>query len=81
LLAEGIPLAWVIDVPVDDPAFLFVQKLFMDGHVETGEELKFRPEDRITADEWLAWGGQCGELPRSRAAAARCLVENSGGRN
>jgi FAD-dependent oxidoreductase family protein len=81
LLAEGIPLAWVIDVPVDDPAFLFVQKLFMDGHVETGAELKFRPEDRITADEWLAWGGQGGELPISRAAAARCLVESSGGRN
>jgi hypothetical protein len=74
LLAEGIPLAWLVDVPVDDPAFLSVQKLFMNGHVETGAELKFRPEDRITADEWLAWGGWDGELPRSRAAAAQLLL-------
>ena len=76
LLAEGIPLAWLVDVPVDDPAFLAVQKLFMNGHRETGAELKFRPEDRITADEWLAWGGGSGELPRSRAAAAQLLLEN-----
>jgi len=74
LLAEGVPLAWLVDVPVDDPAFLSVQKLFMNGHVETGAELKFRPEDRITADEWLAWGGWDGELPRSRAAAAQLLL-------
>ena len=76
LLAEGIPLAWLVDVPVDDPAFLSVQKLFMNGHRATGAELKFRPEDPITADEWLAWGGVDGELPRSRASAAQLLFEN-----
>jgi hypothetical protein len=77
LLAEGVPLAWLIDVPVDDPAFLSIQKLFMSAHLETGADLKFRPEDPITADEWLAVGGEGGELPRSRAAAAQRLVETS----
>ncbi len=76
LLSEGIPLAWLIDVPVNDPSFLSVQSLFMNGHVNTGAKLDFRPEDRITADEWLSWGGQGDELPRSRAAAAQRLVEN-----
>src|SRR5262245_2976167 len=76
LLTEGIPLAWLVDVSVDDLAFLSVQKLFMNGHRETGVELKFRPEDPITADEWLAWGGGDRELPQSRAAAAQLLFEN-----
>jgi hypothetical protein len=62
---------------VEDSAFLSVQKLFMNGHRETGSELKFRPEDPITTDEWVAWGGEDGELPRSRAAAAQLLFENS----
>jgi hypothetical protein len=31
LLAEGVPLAWAIDVPVDHPAFAAVQRLFMSG--------------------------------------------------
>src|SRR5260370_10306483 len=54
LLSDGIPLAWLIDVPVDDPSFLSVQSLFMNGHLNTGPELKFRPEDRMPANEWLA---------------------------
>jgi len=78
LLAEGIPLAWLIDVPVDDPAFLSVQKLFMEGYLGTGAGLHFRSDDPMTADEWLAWGGH-GELPRSRVAAARQLLDKSPG--
>lgn len=81
LLAEGIPLAWLVDVPVDDPAFPSVQKLFMNGRLETGAEMKFRPEDRITADEWLAMGGEGYDLPQSRAAAARRLVDHFGSGN
>jgi FAD dependent oxidoreductase len=77
LLADGIPLAWLIDVPLDAPAFPAVQQLFMQGRINTGTELEFRPDDRITAQEWLAWGGQPGEAPKSRAAAAQRLVEHS----
>ena len=77
LLSDGIPLAWLVDVPVDAPAFSFVQQLFMQGRVDTGPELNFRPDDPITAEEWVAWGGPAGRVPKSRAAAAQCLVENS----
>jgi hypothetical protein len=80
LVAEGIPLAWLVDVPVDDPSFQSVQRLFMNGPVQTGAELNFRPQDRITADEWLSWGGR-GALPGSRAAAAHRLVEDTAANN
>ena len=81
LLAEGVPLAWLVDVPVDDSNFQPVQTLFMNGHVQTGAELNFRPHEQITADEWLSWGGQGDELPRSRAAAAHRLVEDAAAGN
>jgi hypothetical protein len=75
LLANGIPLAWLVDVPLDAPAFSSVQQLFMQGRIDTGAELTFRPDDPITSEEWSAWGGSVNELPESRAAAAQRLVE------
>src|SRR5262249_21391829 len=77
LLSDGIPLAWLVDVPPDAPAFSSVQQLFMQGRVDTGAELNFRPDNPITSEEWMTWGGPAGQVPESRAAAAQCLVESS----
>jgi len=78
LLADGVPLAWVVDVALENPYFAAVQQLFMRGHVDTGAELKFRPDDPITFEEWSTWGGRAGEVPGSRALAAHRLVETDG---
>lgn len=72
LLAEGVPLAWAIDVPVDHPSFAAVQRLFMSGRLEGEASLSFRPSEPITPEDWRRWGGE-GEAPPSRAAAAERL--------
>ncbi len=72
LLAEGVPLAWIADVPVDHPSFAAVQRLFMSGRMVREDGLAFRPAEPVSAEEWESWGGK-GEPPASRAAAAEWL--------
>ncbi len=72
LVAEGVPLAWAIDVPIGDPAFAAVQHLFVSGRVVGETSLAFRPAAPITPEDWRRWGGT-GERPASRAAAAEWL--------
>jgi hypothetical protein len=69
LLGEGVPLAWIVDVGVDHPAFSAVQRLYMSGRLPAGDDLLFRPEAALTPEEWRAWGG-FGDAPRDRAAGA-----------
>ncbi len=74
LLDEGVPLAWVIDVGVDDPAFTAVQSLFMQKRLAIG--LRFEPEAALSDDDWRAWGGT-GPAPATRAAGAMRLLETA----
>lgn len=72
LVAEGVPLAWAIDVPVDHPGFAAVQQLFVSGRLDGEASLAFRPAEPISPEDWRRWGGT-GEPPASRAAAAEWL--------
>ncbi len=72
LVAEGVPLAWAIDVPVGHPAFPAVQHLFVSGRLEGEASLAFRPAEPVSPEDWRRWGGT-GEPPESRAAAAEWL--------
>ncbi|NBP82490.1 FAD-dependent oxidoreductase [bacterium] len=70
LLADGMPLAWVIDVGVKHPAFAAVQDLFMTGKLAIG--LRFEPDAPLAVGDWHAWGGR-GAPPATRAEGALCL--------
>jgi hypothetical protein len=72
LLAEGVPLSWIVDVGVTHPAFAAVQRLFLHLGAAVAPDLGFRPDDPIAAIDWRAWGGE-GSPPPSRAAAAESL--------
>ena len=72
LVTEGVPLAWAIDVPVSNPAFVAVQHLLVSGRLEGETSLAFRPAEPISPEDWRCWGGT-GEPPESRAAAASWL--------
>jgi hypothetical protein len=75
LIDEGVPLAWLIDVSVDHPAFAAVQRLAMSGRMPLGADLLFRPDAAITGADWFAWGGAAA-LPRARASAAMALCKH-----
>ena len=70
LLAEGVALAWVVDVGTRHAAFSAVQALFMRGQLDIG--LYFEPDAPLDARDWRAWGGS-GPPPATRAAGARQL--------
>ena len=72
LLAEGVPLVWLVDVGVDHPGFAAVQSLAVKGHGLRPGNLNFRPESSLSADEWKAWGGT-GDAPADRLTAAMHL--------
>jgi hypothetical protein len=72
LLRDGVPLAWLIDVGVEDPLFAAAQLLFMDTRPPRSGDLLFRPGAPVAPAEWTAWGGN-GDCPPDRAAAARRL--------
>lgn len=46
LLGEGVPLAWLIDVGVDHPAFVPSQLMFMNGELAPGTDLLFYSKAR-----------------------------------
>lgn len=72
LLHEGVPLAWLVDVGVDHPAFAATQRLFMRMPAARPAGLSFEPQNRLSTEEWAAWGGT-GACPSDRATAARHL--------
>ena len=72
LVAEGVPLAWAIDVPANHPAFAAVQNLLVSGRLEGEASLAFRPAEPISPEDWRRLGGM-GEPPESRQAAAEWL--------
>ena len=74
LLRDGVPLAWLVDVGVDHPAFAGSQALYMRGALASGGNLLFRPDAPLTAAEWRALGGD-GDPPETRGLAAQRLAE------
>jgi hypothetical protein len=74
LLREGVPLAWLVDVGVDHPAFAGSQRLYMRGGLPPGDDLLFRPDAPVPAAEWRAFGGT-GDAPATRGLAAQRLAE------
>jgi hypothetical protein len=74
LLAEGVPLAWLIDVGVDDPLFAASQRMFMTGGLAATGDLLFHPAAPLTEAEWHRCGG-VGTPPSSRGAAATALTQ------
>jgi len=74
LLGEGVPLAWLIDVGVEHPAFVGSQLLYMRGRLAGERDLLFRPEASLSDAEWRALGGT-GNAPETRALAAQRLAE------
>lgn len=73
LLAEGVPLAWAIDVGASHRSFAAVQRLLMAAPTaRDAASLEFRPADWLNPDDWRAWGGR-GEAPATRGEAAESL--------
>ena len=77
LLDEGVPLAWVVDVPAGHPSFTAVQTLAVAGRPIAPDSLDFRPDASLSAAEWRRWGGD-GEPPPTRADGAQVLLEGLG---
>ncbi len=78
LLAEGVPLAWIVDVPAGHPAFTAVQLLAVSGRPVAPDGLELDPDAPLSAAQWHAWGGD-GEPPPTRAEGARRLDGTGGG--
>jgi hypothetical protein len=76
LADEGVPMAWLIDVGVRDPAFAAVQRLAIGGRLRFGDDLLFRAQESLGEDEWRAWGGS-GPAPPRRADGARQLLASA----
>ena len=83
LVSDGVPLCWLVDVPVWSPDFAAVQRLVMAGGYGGNEDvLEFHPESLIEAQEREKWTTQkkgaadpCGPGPVSRAEFARAMAE------
>ena len=85
LLEDGVPLTWLIDVPVWHEAFTAVQRLVMVGGYGDGDDrLEFRPDAEVDAEARSAWleraagpgrTDPCGDGPVHRAAFAHALAE------
>jgi hypothetical protein len=69
LLANGIPIAWLVDVGVDEPTFAGSQMLFMRGALAASTDLRFDSGAPISAQQWHLAGG-VGEVPQNRGEAA-----------
>jgi hypothetical protein len=70
LLRQGIPIAWIVDVPQSHPAFAATQELHMDKLFATSTDLGFQPDTLLTVEEWVSWGGSPTDIPASRADGA-----------
>jgi hypothetical protein len=74
LLRDGIPLAWLVDVPLDHFAFQAAQALYMSKPFVSSADLHFGPDRPLPLEEWISWGGDPRQLPASRALGAQQLL-------
>ena len=87
LLQDGVPLAWLVDVPIGSPHFSAAQRLVMAGGYGGNDDvLEFRPDDAIDAGKRAQWMEQIagpgvpdplGTGYASRAAFAVATVEET----
>ncbi len=85
LLEDGVPLAWLIDVPVGRPDFTATQRLVMaGGYGANADVLEFGPTEQIDAEERARWIEQSagpgvedpmGAGPVTKAAFAGIMAE------
>ncbi len=73
LIAEGVPLAWGIDVSIGNPAFAGSQWMLLSQALGPLPDLRFEPQRPMTAQDWQRAGGT-GPVPATRAAAAIALA-------
>ena len=76
LLARGVPLAWLIDVPVGDAAFAIAQRLYRDGRLASPDSLEIGLGHPLADAEWRRWGGS-GPAPATRAAGLAELARHA----
>ena len=69
-----MPLAWLIDVGLDHPAFVASQLMFMRDASAFDADLLFHPDSSISDAQWRQAGGT-GEVPNSRGQAAARLLQ------
>ena len=84
-VAEGVPLCWLIDVPVWSADFAAVQRQVMaGGYGGKGDSLAFEPDAPVTAEDRAAWRADParheGDAPAgggmlSRGAFARAMLK------
>ena len=85
LLAEGVPICWLIDVPPSRAEFAAVQRFFMvAGGAGDRDDLDFRPDEPISPEDRARWISRiagsgipdpCGAAVVPRAAFAQALVD------
>jgi hypothetical protein len=76
LLEDGVPMAWLIDVPVASHDFAATQRLVMaGGHGENSDTLEFGPGEPIDTEDRASWikeaAGADTEDPLSTAPATK----------
>ena len=86
LVSEGVPLCWLVDVPVWSPDFAAVQRLVMAGGYGSNEGvLQFHPRSPIDAGERGRWTAEigakntadpCGPGVVSRSEFATAIAED-----
>lgn len=74
LLSDGVPLAWLIDIQVDDPRFSGAQKMFMLAPQRFAADLSFHPDEPLSsADAAMFSYGGLQQLPGNLGQAALLL--------
>lgn len=63
LLAEGVPLAWLIDIAVDDPRFAGAQQMFMRAPQRFAADLCFEPDQPLSSDDAALFGAGTRQPP------------------
>jgi hypothetical protein len=76
LLDEGIPLAWLVDVRIDDSLFKAAQWLAMRSGLADLTNLTFDRDAAVSTTQWISWGGDV-EMPSTRALAAQWLEQKA----
>jgi FAD dependent oxidoreductase len=71
LLEEGVPLAWVTDVPIGHPSFAAVQAVAVAGAPIAPEGLELGLDAVLSPAEWRDWGGSGEEPPTRRDGVHR----------
>jgi hypothetical protein len=73
LLAEGMPLAWMSDVPAGHRSFEAVQTLAVRGVPLAPDSLELEPDAPLSVETWRNWGG-AGDPQGTRSDGSQRLL-------